>query len=69
MPSLAAEGQAHAGDSPLALTLIVLICFGVLLVEVQSQAISAKSIALLGVLVALNSVLRFAEVAVPGPGG
>lgn len=69
IPAVAAEGQAHAGDSPLMLTLIALICFGVLLVEVQTQAISAKSIALLGVLVALNSVLRFAEVAIPGPGG
>jgi len=69
MPAVAAEGQAHSGDSPLTLTLIVLVCFGVLLVEVQSQAISAKSVALLGVLVALNSVLRFAEVAIPGPGG
>lgn len=69
MPAVAAEGQAHSGDSPLALTLVVLVCFGVLLVEVQSQTISAKSVALLGVLVALNSVLRFAEVAIPGPGG
>lgn len=69
MPVAVAEGAAHTGDSPLMLTLIVLVCFGVLLVEVQSQAISAKTIALLGVLIALNSVLRFAEVAIPGPGG
>lgn len=69
MPVTAAEGMAHTGDSPLVLTLIVVVCFAVLLVEVQSQAISAKTIALLGVLVALNAVLRFAEVAIPGPGG
>ena len=40
-----------------------------LLLEVQREAVGAKSIALLGVLVAINATLRFAEVAVPGPGG
>lgn len=60
---------AHSSDAPLVLTAIVLLAFAVLLVEVQAQAVSAKAIALLGVLVALNSVLRFAEVALPGPGG
>ncbi len=63
----AAQDMAHAGDAALALSLIVAICFAVLLVEVQAQAVSAKAIALMGVLVAINSVLRFAEVAVPGP--
>lgn len=77
MPALAVQGvvqgasqdMAHAGDAALVLSLIVAICFAVLLVEVQAQAVSAKAIALMGVLVAINSVLRFAEVAVPGPGG
>ncbi len=36
------------------LTLLVGLAFAVLLLEVQSQSISAKSIALLGVLVAIN---------------
>ena len=63
------QQQAHAGDSALMLTLLVGICLGVLLMEVQSQAISTKAIALLGVLVAINSTLRFVEVAIPGPGG
>jgi energy-coupling factor transport system substrate-specific component len=40
-----------------------------LLVELQGQAISAKTVATLGVLVAIASVLRFIEVAVPMPGG
>ena len=62
-------GQAHAADAPLMLTLLVGLCFGVLLLEVQGQAISAKLVALLGVLVAINAILRFLEVAVPGPGG
>jgi energy-coupling factor transport system substrate-specific component len=51
------------------LTLLVGCSFAVLLLEIQEEAINAKVIALLGVLVAINSVLRFAEVAVPGPGG
>ncbi len=61
--------QAHAGDAPLVLTLLVGLAFVVLLLEVQSQAVSAKTVALLGVLVAVNALLRFAEVAMPGPGG
>ena len=61
--------QAHAGDSPLVLTLLVIICFAVLLLEIQSQDVSTKTIALLGVLVALNATLRFLEVALPGPAG
>lgn len=61
--------MAHAGDSALMLSALVAICLAVLLVEVQSQAVSAKAIALMGVLVAMNAVLRFAEVAIPGPGG
>lgn len=62
-------GMAHAQDAPLILSLLVGLCFAVLLLEVQSEAMSAKTVALLGVLVAMNSVLRFADVALPGPGG
>ncbi len=63
------QTQAHAADAPLMLTLLVGVCFVVLLVEVQGTSVSAKFVALLGVLVAINSVLRFAEAAIPGPGG
>jgi energy-coupling factor transport system substrate-specific component len=62
-------GMAHAGDAALMLTVLVGLAFAVLLLEVQSAAGSAKMVALLGVLVAINSVLRFAEAAIPGPGG
>ncbi|HHW84779.1 MAG TPA: ECF transporter S component [Chloroflexi bacterium] len=65
----AAGDIAHAGDSALMVTVLVGICFIVLLLEVQREAVGAKPIALLGVLVAINATLRFAEVAVPGPGG
>lgn len=72
MPALAqgsATGMAHTGDAPLLLTVLAGLAFAVLLLEVQSAALSAKTVALLGVLVAINSVLRFADAAVPGPGG
>jgi energy-coupling factor transport system substrate-specific component len=69
LPRLQNTGMAHAGDAPFVLTLLVGFAFAVLLLEVQEEAINAKVIALLGVLVAINSILRFAEVAVPGPGG
>jgi energy-coupling factor transport system substrate-specific component len=63
------SGIAHAGDAPLILSLLVGLCFAVLLLEVQSEAMSAKTVALVGILVAINSVLRFLDAAVPGPGG
>jgi energy-coupling factor transport system substrate-specific component len=69
VPPTAPIGQAHAGDAPLMLTLLVGLCFAVLLLEVQGQAVSAKLVALLGILVAMNSILRFVDVAIPGPGG
>jgi energy-coupling factor transport system substrate-specific component len=62
-------GMAHSKDAPLMLTALVGLAFAVLLLEIQSQSISAKSIALLGVLVAINTTLRFVDVAIPGPGG
>ena len=62
-------GLAHSNDAPLLLTVLVGLAFAVLLLEVQSAVGSAKMVALLGVLVAINSVLRFADAAVPGPGG
>lgn len=53
-----------------ALTMVLLILtIGVLLLEVQGQATSAKMVAALGLLIAATSILRFLEVAIPGPGG
>jgi energy-coupling factor transport system substrate-specific component len=72
LPSVVQTGQggmAHAQDAPLILTLLVGLAFAVLLLEVQTAAGSAKTVALLGVLVAINSILRFVDVAIPGPGG
>jgi energy-coupling factor transport system substrate-specific component len=60
---------AHGQDATWATTALVGLSLIALLVELQGQAISAKTVALLGVLVAITSVLRFIEVAVPMPGG
>jgi energy-coupling factor transport system substrate-specific component len=65
----AATGVAHTNDAPLILTTLVGLCFIVLLLEVQGQAVNAKFVALLGILVSMNAVLRFLDVAIPGPGG
>ena len=62
-------GVAHGQDAPLVTAALVGLSLAALLVELQGQAISAKTVAMLGVLVAITSVLRFVEVAVPMPGG
>jgi len=64
-----ATGIAHGQDAPLVTTALVGLSLVALLVELQGQALSAKTVAMLGVLVAITSVLRFIEVAVPMPGG
>jgi len=64
-----ALGQAPGQNAPLWTAALVGLSVVALLVEVQGQAISAKTVAMLGVLVAITSVLRFIEVAIPMPGG
>ncbi|HEY3291007.1 MAG TPA: ECF transporter S component [Anaerolineae bacterium] len=65
----ATQQMAHGADSPLVLALLIGLCLAALAVEAQGQVMSAKVIALLGILVAINSALRFAEAVVRGPGG
>ena len=67
--SVAQHGMAHSQDAPLVTAALVGLSVIALLIEVQGQTISAKTVAMLGVLVAIASVLRFIEVAVPMPGG
>ncbi|MFN2135361.1 MAG: ECF transporter S component [Candidatus Promineifilaceae bacterium] len=72
LPSIAGRalsGEAYAGGAPLLTGMLLLFTIAVLLLEAQGQRTSAKTIAALGVLVAAVSVLRFIEVAIPGPGG
>jgi len=71
------DRRAPAGEfsalSPANTTLLtmvlVVIGLGVLFIEVQGQAVNAKVVAALGILVAVASVLRLLETAIPGPGG
>ncbi|MFZ5808583.1 MAG: ECF transporter S component [Chloroflexota bacterium] len=56
-------------ESPLIFVLVLGMCVLALLFEAQQGASSARLVALAGVLLAVNSVLRFIEVAIPGPGG
>jgi len=56
-------------SQPLLSGLILGICMIILLIELQGRNSDAKVVASLGVLVAMASVLRFLETAVPGPGG
>jgi energy-coupling factor transport system substrate-specific component len=69
VPATALVDQAHANDATLVLTVLVFLCFAVLLLEVQRQAVNTKTVALLGVLVALNSTLRYVDNILPLPGG
>ncbi len=63
------NAAAHSQDAPLLLGGLTVLCVGVLLVESQGVSRNARFVALLAILVAFNSVLRFLEVALPGPGG
>lgn len=64
------QSGAQAGaNSPAYLTGLIVLCLAALMAEAQGQAMSAKLVALLGVLVAINAALRFAENAIPGPAG
>lgn len=67
-PGVAADAAARP-DAPLITGVLVLLALAILLVELQGQAMSTKTLAALGVLVAMTAVLRFVEVAIPGPGG
>ncbi len=60
---------SHGQDAPLLTAALVGLSVVALIVELQGQAISAKMVAMLGVLIAITSVLRFIEVAIPMPGG
>jgi energy-coupling factor transport system substrate-specific component len=54
---------------PLVAAALVSVALAALLIEAQGEALGAKVVTTLGVLVAIGAVLRFVEVAIPGPGG
>ncbi len=51
-------GQAHAGDAPILLALLMPLLIALAVGQVSSRRLDAKGIALLGVLCGLNAVLR-----------
>jgi energy-coupling factor transport system substrate-specific component len=72
LPSLSKPGgygSYRAGEMPAMMTLLLGLCLLVLLIEVQGPMLNTKLIALLGILVSINSALRFIETTIPGPGG
>jgi len=58
-------GMAHAADAPLLILMLVLLCVVVLVASFSGGQMNARTVAVLGVLTAVNAVLR----AVPGPAG
>lgn len=63
--SAGSQAMAHAQDAPLLFILLVVLCLGAVLSSLSAGMMNAKLIAVLGVLTAVNSVLR----GVPGPAG
>lgn len=61
--------QIHTNEAPWMVILALSLCVFVIIYEIQTQAVNTRIIALMGMLVAINSSLRFLEVAIPGPGG
>jgi energy-coupling factor transport system substrate-specific component len=61
--------EAQSSSFPIMVSLIIVLCLLVILFETQSSILDSKMIAFLGVLIAINSGLRFLENAIPGPAG
>lgn len=59
------ENAAHASDAPLIFILLIGLCLVLLLADLETRRLDARQVALLGVLVATNAVLR----PIPGPSG
>lgn len=60
-----ASSMAHAADAPVIFVALVVLCLGAVAANMSGRQMSSKVIAVLGVLTAMNAVLR----AIPGPGG
>jgi energy-coupling factor transport system substrate-specific component len=64
-PETAREAQAHSSDAPLIFLLVMALSLAAIIADLETRAMDSKTVALLGVLVATNSLLR----PVQGPGG
>jgi len=63
-----ADATAHSQDAPLVTALVVGLCVLVAVAD-RTQMLSSKSVALLGVLCAINAALRLVSNFLPMPGG
>jgi energy-coupling factor transport system substrate-specific component len=63
-PSLASDSAAHAADAPLIFVLLGPALLALLLAELGAGRLNAKTVAVLGMLTAINAVLRLPA----GPG-
>ncbi len=59
------EGGSHTADAPLIFLLVTGLCLVAIVADLETRAIDSKTVALLGVLVASNALLRPLQ----GPGG
>ena len=67
-PAASGATTPVALSAPVLLGLLTGVTFLALLAEMGADGLGSKTVALLGVLVAINATLRFVEVAVPGAG-
>ncbi len=59
------ESMAHAQDAPLLFFALIILCLGAVLSSLTGGLMNAKLVAVLGIVTAVNAVLR----GVPGPAG
>jgi energy-coupling factor transport system substrate-specific component len=64
-PSRTGEAGSHAADAPLIFFLVTLLCLIAIVADMETRSLDSKTVALLGVMVATNSLLRPLQ----GPGG
>ena len=64
-PESASTSMAHVQDAPLFMLAISFLCVVIIIANLTSRQMSTRTIAILGILTAVNAVLR----AVPGPAG
>ena len=65
----ARDASFSSTSFPVMVSLIIVLCVLIILLEAQSTILNTKLIAFLGILIALNAGLRFLETAIPGPAG
>ena len=66
------EGLVHSTrqqELPIMMAMILALCSIVLIFEIQQYRLNTKLIALLGILIAINSTLRFIDLTIPVLGG